>query len=334
MDKIPKRLPAEWERQDSVLMVFPHKDSDWVSDLKSARSVFLRIASSISALQKLILVCDDVDEVKSMFCYHDRISFVKLDTNDTWIRDFGPISIYRDGKRELLDFTFNGWGGKFEANLDDSISKELHKRYHFYPSDLISIDMVLEGGSIESDGKGRLLTTKKCLLNPNRNPTLTQDMIEDKLKEYFGIEQILWLEHGELLGDDTDGHIDTLARFISHETIVYVTCDEDDEHFDELEKMKRELESFKTKDGKSYNLIPLPLPDPIYKDNSRLPATYANFLIINKAILLPIYNDKRDKEMIKLFKKLFPSREIIPINSLRLIEEGGSIHCSTMNVVS
>ncbi len=327
------RLPAEWEKQDSVLMVFPHSKSDWRDDLKSAESVFLRIASSISALQKLILICDDVEYVKSLFCYHDRISFVKLETNDTWIRDFGPISIDVDGKRELLDFTFNAWGGKFEASLDNEISNQLHQKYFFYPSKLRPIDMVLEGGSIESDGDGTLLTTTKCLLNPNRNPHLSKSEIEKRLKSYFGAERIFWLERGFLIGDDTDAHIDTLARFINRETIVYVSCDnESDEHYKELLEMKRELENFKTKENKPYRLIPLPLPDPIYKNGKRLPATYANFLIINRAILLPIYEDKRDKDMIELFKKLFENREIIPIKSKRLIEEGGSIHCSTMNI--
>jgi len=327
------RLPAEWEDQDSILMVFPHSNSDWADDLQSAESVFLRIASSISSLQKLILICQDVDYVKSMFCYHDRISFVQMNTNDTWIRDFGPISVYNDGKRVLLDFVFNGWGAKFDSSLDNQVSKKLHQAYHFYPSDLESIDMILEGGSIECDGQGTLMTTSKCLLNPNRNPNLSKSDIEHRLISYFGLERILWLNHGHLCGDDTDAHIDTLARFVDCETIVYVSCDEDDEHFEALELMREELEGFRTIGGKPYKLIPLPLPDAIYKDGNRLAATYANFLIINKAVLLPIYDDSKDKEMIELFKELFPIKEIIPINSLRLIEEGGSIHCSTINIV-
>jgi agmatine deiminase len=326
------RLPAEWEDQDSILMVFPHNNSDWADDLQSAESVFLRIASSISSLQKLILICQDIDYVKSLFCYHDRISFVKIDTNDTWIRDFGPICVYKDGKRVLLDFVFNGWGAKYEASLDTMVTKKLHSLYHFYPSEIESIDMVLEGGSIDSDGNGTLLTTKKCLLNPNRNPKLSQDQIEQKLKHYFGLKRILWLNHGELMGDDTDAHIDTLARFVNQDTICYVSCDKDDEHYKELELMREELESFRTLENRAYNLIPLPLPSPIYKDGRRLPATYANFLITNRAVLLPVYDDPKDKEMVFLFKELFPDREIIPINSKRVIEEGGSIHCSTMNI--
>jgi agmatine deiminase len=326
------RLPAEWEKQDFILMVFPHKDSDWGLDLRSAESVFLRIASSISALGRLVLICHDVEYVKTLFCYHDRISFVSIDTNDTWIRDFGPISIYKDGKRELLDFKFNAWGGKFEWALDDKVNQALYQKHLFIPSNLKNVDLILEGGSIESDGSGTLMTTTRCLLNPNRNPNLSKKDIEHRLSMLFGIDRILWLEHGELLGDDTDAHIDTLARFVSVDTIVYVSCDEDDEHFEELELMKSELESFKTAQNKPYKLIPLPLPSAKYKNGLRLPATYANFLITNRSILLPIYDDIYDKDMIELFRELFPDREIIAIDSLRLIEEGGSIHCSTMNV--
>jgi len=316
-------------------MVFPHRKSDWVSDLRSAESVFLQMASSISALGRLVLLCEDVKYVKSLFCCHDRISFVQVDTNDTWIRDFGPISVYVDGKRELLDFCFTGWGGKFEASKDDEVTKILHKKNLFIPSKLSSYDFVLEGGSIESDGLCTLLSTKKCLLNPNRNPHLTLDQIEAKLSNLMGIERFLWLDHGELAGDDTDAHIDTLARFVKKDVIVYVSCDDkDDEHFTDLALMKEQLEGFKTLEGLPYKLIPLPLPSAIYKDGSRLPATYANFLITNKAILLPIYDDKNDLKMIELFTDLFPTREVIAINSLRLIEEGGSIHCSTMHVTS
>ena len=328
-----RRVPAEWEPQESVLMVFPHEKSDWADDLKSAESVFLRIASSICFKQKLILVCDDRERVKEMFCYHDKISFVELDTNDTWIRDFGPITIYENGERKLIDFRFNGWGGKFDAALDDKVTGYLHKNWHFGISPLLHEEMVLEGGSIESDGQGTLLTTARCLLNPNRNPDMTKAQIEEKLTDLFGLERILWLHHGELIGDDTDAHIDTLARFIDPETIAYVTCDNpDDPHYEELQKMKAELESFRTLEGKPYRLIPLPLPAPKVKNGQRLPATYANFLIANHVVLVPTYEDPLDKEMVSCFKELFPDREIIPVKATRLIEEGGSIHCSTMQV--
>ena len=328
------RMPAEWEPQDSILMVFPHKNTDWSDDMKSAQSVFLRIASSISATQKLILVCDDVEETKQFFCYHDRISFVSLPTNDTWIRDFGPLSVYENGERQLLDFRFNGWGDQYDARLDDKVTRTLHAQWHFMVSPLVSVPYVLEGGSIETDGHGSFLSTKQCLLNPNRNPELSQKQIEAFLSKTLGMTRILWLDVAALEGDDTDAHIDTLARFVDAHTIAYVSCeDEKDEHFQTLQKMLEQLQSFKDYQGNPYTLIPLPLPSPKYKEGKRLAATYANFLITNKSILLPIYQDAKDKEMMALFKRLYPSREIIPINALRLIEEGGSIHCSTMQVM-
>ncbi len=311
------RLPAEWERQESVLMVFPHANSDWADELLSAKSVFVKMASAICYKQKLILICDDIKSTKELFCYHNNISFIKLKTNDTWIRDFGPISIYDDNRRKLIDFQFNGWGGKFDFKLDNIVSKQLFEQLYFK-------DFVLEGGSIDSDGDGVVLTTSKCLLNPNRNGSTTKDEIEKKFKTFFGTKKILWIDGVQLDGDDTDGHIDTLARFVDKRTIVYV---------DGFKEMREQLESFKDLSNRPYNLIPLPSLN-VYKNGRRLPATYANFLIINHAILLPIYNDKSDTKVINLFKKLFPTREIIPINSLRLIEEGGSIHCSTMNIVS
>ena len=323
-----KRLPAEWEKQDSILMSFPHAKSDWADDLQSAISVFVRIASSICFNQKLILVCDDVEATKKLFCYHDKISFVKLETNDTWIRDYGPITIYEDDERKLIDFQFNAWGGKFEYDYDNQITKQLHSKWHFGVSKLLEEDFVLEGGSIESDGAGTILTTTECLLNQNRNSSFSKSQIEEKLKDTLGIKRVLWLEHGSLIGDDTDAHIDTLARFIDKDTIVYVSCETNDE----LVKMKEQLETFRTIDGKPYRLIPLPLPSDKYKNGEQLPATYVNFLIANHVVLLPTYDDVLDKEMVSLFKELFPTREIIPINAMRLIEEGGSIHCSTMQV--
>jgi agmatine deiminase len=317
-----RRLPAEWEKQDSVLMVFPHSKSDWANDLQSAKSVFVKMASAICYKQKLILVCDDIEATKSMFCYHDKISFVKLDTDDTWIRDFGPIAVYEDENRKLLDFKFNAWGGKYSSSLDDAVTKQLHSKWHFGVSELICEDFVLEGGSIESDGLGTILTTTNCLLNQNRNSNYTRLDIEIKLKNTLGAKQILWLDNCILEGDDTDGHIDMFARFVDTDTIVYV----------DINDLKLQLESFRKLDGNPYNLIPLPMPSPKYKDDRELPASYANFLICNHVVLLPVYDDKLDTEMIELFKKIFPDREIIPIYALRLIEEGGSIHCSTMQV--
>jgi len=329
------RLPAEWEKQEMVLMAFPHSKTDWVDDLSSAYSVFVKIASAISYNQKLIILVpkEDREDIKNMFCYHDRISFVSYETNDTWIRDFGPISVFEDGKRVIKDFIFNAWGGKYDFEKDDQATEYLHKNWFFGLSSLRKIDFVLEGGSIDSDGDKTILTTKMCLLNKNRNPNLTKEDIEKKLQIELGCSRVLWLEHGYLAGDDTDSHIDMLARFVSRETIVYIKCDdENDEHYQELKNMEEELKSFRTIEGNPYKLVALPLPKPIYRNGKRLPASYANFLITNHAVVLPIYKDESDKIVIEIFKELFPDREIIPLDSRRLIEEGGSIHCSTMQV--
>ena len=327
-------FPTEWHRQDAVLMAFPHEGTDWArSGLKAALTPFVRIASAIAYNEPVIILCRDAESVKSHFCDIRNITFVEIPFNDTWTRDYGPITVYENGTRKFLDFTFNGWGGKFESALDDAVTAELVKRGYLYGA-YEKVDFVLEGGSVETDGEGTLLTTSRCLLNPNRNPDRTKDEIEKFLKEKLCVRRILWLDHGELAGDDTDAHIDTLARFVDEETIAHVTCDDpEDPHYEELAKMKEQLKSFRTESGDPYRLVPLPLPSPKFDgEGNRLPATYANFLVTNHAILLPAYDDPLDKEMVDLFKELYPTLEVIPINCMKLIEQGGSLHCSTMQI--
>ncbi|WP_457597659.1 agmatine deiminase family protein [Hydrogenimonas sp.] len=328
-------FPAEWHRQESVLMAFPHEKSDWAKDLGAALTPFVRIASSIAWNQPLLLLCDDAVKTKELFCDTRNITFVELPTNDTWTRDYGPITVYDNGERKFLDFIFDGWGGKYEAALDDAVTRHLVERGYLYGG-YERIEMVLEGGSVETDGLGTLLTTASCLLNPNRNPEMAKEAIEERLRETLGVSRILWLHHGKLEGDDTDGHIDTLARFVDERTIAYVTCDDPlDPHYEPLKEMQKELESFKTPGGDPYRLVPLPLPEAIHDETGRrLPATYANFLITNHTLLLPVYGDRRDKETAELFRRLFPGREVIPIDCRKLIEEGGSLHCSTMQIPS
>ena len=326
-------FPTEWHRQESVLMAFPHEETDWADDLKAALTPFVRIASFIAWNQPLLLLCRDPEKVKAHFCDVRNITFLKIPFDDTWTRDYGPITVYEGGRRKFLDFTFNGWGGKFESAQDNAVTETLVKRGYLY-GDYEKVDFVLEGGSIETDGKGTLLTTSRCLLNPNRNPGWSREAIEALLQKKLGVTRILWLDHGELEGDDTDAHIDTLARFTDTRTIAHVACDDpDDPHYEALAKMKAQLESFRTPEGEPYRLVPLPLPSPKHDDEgNRLPATYANFLITNHAVLLPTYRDPLDKTMTALFKRLFPGREIIPIDCLPLIRQGGSLHCSTMQI--
>ncbi len=333
-------MPAEWEKQQCILMSFPHDETDWAGsgtkeELNDALSPFIRIAQAIAYSEAVYIICKDKNKIASMFCSTHNMTFIEIPTNDTWIRDYGYISLFEWGEKKLLDFTFDGWGGKFEASLDNSVNSTLHQKGYMGSTPLERIGFVLEGGSVESDGEGTILTTTQCLCNPNRNGGLSKEAIEKNLKETLGAKRVLWLEHGYLAGDDTDSHIDTLARFVNKETIVYVKCNnKEDEHYKALKQMEMQLKTFKTTEGKPYTLVPLPMTDGIYNnEGERLPATYANFLICNDALIYPTYGDKHDKIVLEIFKDLFPDKEIIPINSLKLIEQGGSLHCSTMQVV-
>ena len=335
-----KIIPAEWEKQQCVLMSFPHEETDWhnpdnTKDLEASLSPFIRIAQAIAYGQAVYIICKDKKKIASMFCSTRNLTFIEIPTNDTWIRDYGYLSIKEDGEKKLLDFRFDGWGGKFEASLDNSVNSALHKKGYMGTTPLERIDFVLEGGSIESDGEGTILTTTACLCNPNRNSGLSKLEVEEKLKETLGTHRVLWLDYGYLAGDDTDSHVDTLARFVNTDTIVYVKCEnQEDEHYEVLQQMEAQLKTFRTTKGNPYTLIALPMTDAIYnKKEERLPSTYANFLITNDALLYPTYGDNNDIKAGEVFKKLFVDKELIPINCLKLIEQGGSLHCSTMQVV-
>jgi len=327
-------LPAEWAEQDFVQLTFPHADSDWANMLDEVEACFIEIAREIAKRQNLLIVCRSEKELREKMNEIDtsRITFVELPSNDTWARDHAGITIFENGKRKILDFTFNGWGMKFPANHDNQITRQLFEKGIFGENSKHQNrkDFVLEGGSIESDGEGTLLTTAECLLSDNRN-NKSKAEIEVILKETFGLKQILWLNNGYLAGDDTDSHIDTLARFCTPKIIAYVQClDTKDEHYEALKKMEEELKIFRTLDGKPYELLPLPMADAVYENGERLPATYANFLIINGAVLLPTYNSPKDEIAKKQLQKAFPDREIVGINCLALIKQHGSLHCVTM----
>lgn len=319
------RLPAEWERQSLVQIVFPHKKSDWKYCIEEISQTYVEIITTITRYQPCLVICDQIKRVEKLLPKSKNIIYAQIKTNDTWIRDFGGIDVFKRDKILTLDFDFNGWGLKFDSSLDNKVTKKLYKK-KLLKNKQKKIDMILEGGSIDSNGKGILLTTSKCLLEKNRNAHLSKTQIEKKLKKLFGLKKILWLNHGALIGDDTDSHIDTLARFVDEKTIAYVKCkDKKDEHFEKLNKMEKELQEF------GYDLLPLPLPRPKHFKNHRLPATYANFLFVNGAVLVPTYSDPNDKNALKLFEKIFPNRDIVGINCEVLIREHGSLHCATMN---
>ena len=329
------RFKAEWEKQTMVQLSWPRANSDWSASYQDAQECFAQIGKSVLRFQKLLIVCENPDEVKVFFTANEieNIIWSKQNYNDSWARDHGGITIERDGQLEIIDFKFTGWGGKFEAELDNLITQNLYQQGIFKLPYQNQLDFVLEGGALETDGQGTLLSTTKCLLNPNRNPQFNLQQVEQKLTETLGINRFLWLHNGDLEGDDTDAHIDTLARFANPETIVYVQCtDENDSHFTELKKMEEEIQNFTTTQGKKYQLIPLPLPTPQFavEGNYRIPATYANYLVINQAILLPIYNCKTDDLAIQQMQKALPQHQIIPINCKALIQQHGSLHCITM----
>ena len=333
-----RRLPAEWEEQDGVLLAWPHKDSDWHPVLHKVEPVFIEIAKQISLFERVLIIAPDRNMVENKLrpagASMDQVTVYEIDSNDTWTRDFGPITVLEGEKPLLLDFFFNGWGLKFAADQDNQATRRLHQAGAFSATPLESVGLVLEGGSIESDGHGTLLTTEECLLGPNRNPHLSKKEIETALCKTLGSTNVLWLGSGFLSGDDTDSHIDTLARLCPEDTLLYVACpDEQDLHFSALRQMASELESFRTRDGNPYRLIPLPWPSPSHdEEGQRLPATYANFLIINGAVLVPTYQDNNDAAAIAAIGEAFPGRTIIGIDCLPLIEQHGSLHCLTMQI--
>src|ERR1035437_2668815 len=331
--KPTKILPAEWAEQQFVQLTWPHSETDWADMLDEVNECFVKIAREIIKHEDLLIVCTDTDEVEKLLGDADlsRITFAEMPTNDTWARDHGGITVLEDVKPIIYDFTFNGWRMKFAANYDNLITRKLYTAGIFGDTAHKNcFNFVLEGGSIESDGEGTLLTTSECLLSDNRN-NKTKEEIETKLKESFGLKQVLWLNHGYLIGDDTDSHVDTLARFCSPNTIAYVKCeDETDKHFLELKAMELELKTFLSSKNKPFNLIPLPMASGIYEDGGRLPATYANFLIINGAVLMPTYNSPKDEIAKQQLQKAFPDREIVGVNCLALIKQHGSLHCVTM----
>ena len=311
------RLPAEWEPQWGVQLTWPHANTDWAPMLDEIIATYREMACEIEKREELLVVGEP--------------------SNDTWARDHGFITLVDDqGHARLLDFCFNGWGEKFPAELDNAINRRLYDEGKVKGEYVDCLDFVLEGGSIESDGKGTVFTTSCCLLAPHRNQPMTKEQIEEHLKQELHTERIVWINHGSLTGDDTDGHIDTLVRICPDDTLLYMGCDNpDDEQYAELHLMEEELKTFRTIEGKPYRLLKLPMPRPIIFEGERLPATYANFLVINGAVLCPTYaQPDLDAEALRLIGEAFPEREIVGIDCRSIIKQHGSLHCCTMQYPS
>lgn len=329
-------LPAEWEPQSGIQLTWPHARTDWAYMLEEVQECFTRIATEIAQRELLLIVTPEPDNVRKQI--ENKVSmanvrFATCDTNDTWARDHGAITLMDEcGKPILLDFTFNGWGLKFASDKDNLITRHLVQNGHLHGRYTNRLGFVLEGGSIESDGQGTLLTTSECLLSPNRNGQMTREEIEQYLHNVLHVQHVLWLEHGYLAGDDTDSHVDTLARLCPDDTIVYTRCDDpEDEHYDALKQMEKELENFRTPQGKPYRLLPLPWPHAIVEEGERLPATYANYLVMNEAVLYPTYaQPANDIQAGRVLGQAYPGREIKGIDCRPLIRQHGSLHCVTM----
>jgi len=334
------RLIAEWEPQDGVLLTWPHEGSDWRRLLPQVETLYRQLVQLLARYGQVVIAAPSERraEIEQTLLRSgvagERLRVYAVAGNDTWARDHGPITVDSDGELLLLDFRFNGWGNKFPSALDNAITGELYRQGAFPGARLLARDLILEGGAIESDGRGTLLTTEQCLLNPNRNPQLGREQIELILQQEFGVSKILWLRHGYLAGDDTDSHIDTLARLCPDNVIVHVACDDPaDEHFEELQAMARELAEFRSADGRPYRLVPLPWPRPLCSaEGERLPATYANFLIINGAVLVPTYGDSADAVALESIAAAFPGYTVEGLDCRVLIEQHGSLHCITMQL--
>ena len=337
---LPLMLP-EFAPQSGVILTWPHAGTDWQASLAEIESLYIQIAGTIVRYDPLLIVCCDLahqqhvsQRLVSANVALQAVHFAITRTDDTWVRDYGPITVSRGGRLVLNDFTFDGWGGKYPSERDNRVSRTLFDKGFFGSNEFQRRPLVLEGGSIDTDGRGTLLTTTHCLLESSRNPGYDRARLEASLHELLGIERVLWLEHGELAGDDTDAHVDMLARFCSPGTIAHSSCDDpQDEHYAPLAAMEQQLQSFRTREGLPYELLPLPLPRPIHDAGGRrLPASYANFLIVNEAVLVPVYDDPADAAALAVLAECFPGRMIEPLNCLPLIQQNGSLHCATMQL--
>ena len=335
-------LPAEWYTQSCVQLTWPHEDTDWRDYLDDITETFVQIAKAVAHYEPLVIAAKYPERVREVLAesLNDdemaRVSIYECDNNDTWARDHAFITLVSttdaSASCRLLDFRFNGWGEKFAADKDNRINRTLYDKGVFSGERVDYDDFVLEGGSIESDGRGTVLTTSVCLMAPHRNQPMTQAEVETVLKERLCARKIVWFDYGQLIGDDTDVHIDTIVRVCPDNTLLYVGCDdENDPQYADLKALENQLQQATDADGRPYRLLKLPMPDALYDDGDRLPATYANFLIINGAVIVPTYNqEENDARALELVAEAFPGYEIIGIDSQTIVRQHGSIHCLTM----
>lgn len=328
------RTPAEWEPHAATWLAWPHKEESWPGKFAPIPDIWVRMIAELVEGETVRLLVNDEDmeadarnRLAAANVPTERVLFHHIPTNDTWIRDYGPMFVVRDGKLALNNWHYNAWGGKYPPWDDDDRVKERIAQRFGYP--LHETGIILEGGSVDVNGCGTLLTTEACLLNPNRNPQLSKSEIEEILKDYLGVTRILWLGDG-IVGDDTDGHIDDLARFVNETTVVTVLEDDpSDENYEPLQENLRRLRGMTDQDGKALNILTLPMPEPIYCDGQRLPASYANFYVANECVLLPVFGQPSDERAIEILRDCFPTRRIAPIDAVDLVWGLGACHCVT-----
>lgn len=331
-------LPPEWAPQAAIMLTWPRADGDFAANFHAAEDNFIQIAVAISQRQDVLISyglepAHLRERLIRAGAHPARLRVYRADSDDVWARDHGPITVIRDGHLTHLDFQFNGWGGKFPAARDNELTRHLAQQ-GAWGAPVVSLDFVLEGGAIEVNGVGTLLTTERCLLAPTRNPSMNRQQIEQLLQRELGVIRVLWLKHGDLIGDDTDGHIDTLARFTDAHSLVYQACDDpQDPHYPVLQALEQDIRQLRRRNGDPYETVALPLPDPIHdEDGRRLPAGYANFLIINQAVLVPTYACPQDEPALAILRECFPGREVVGIDCRALIRQHGSLHCVTMQI--
>jgi agmatine deiminase len=337
-------MPAEWERHEAVYLVWPHNLETWPGNFAPIPGAFARMAAALASFEPvriMLKTAEHAAEVRAMIseaargeaAIMARVELLYLQTNDSWVRDHGPIFV---NKRETsapgpaqiaLDWIFNSWGEKYGAyDLDDAVPRRLAERYGF---EVVEPGIVLEGGSIDPNGAGSLLTTEACLLNPNRNPRLTRAEIEDYLRTYLGVTNVLWLGDG-IAGDDTDGHIDDLARFVARDTVVTVVEDDPaDANYAVLRDNLARLRAMRDERGAALKIETLPMPRAVVYDGTRLPASYANFYIANGGIVMPTFDCPADARAASTLARLFPGRRVIGVPSSDLVWGLGSVHCLT-----
>lgn len=334
-----KQFLPEWTPCDGVLLALPHKDTDWNYILEEAIDQYKLIVDALVKEGKhIVLLCNKRQVAEKHFTNYnpERITFIEIEYNDTWTRDYGPITILKHNELRGLDFGFNGWGLKFAADQDNQVNRRLNEKSVFskglYRNET---SFILEGGSVETDGEGTVLTTTRCLCSPNRNGYLSKKEADFQLRKRLGAQHILFLDYGALIGDDTDSHIDTLARMAPDNIILFTGCrDMEDPQFEELLKMRAQLSMFRNAEGNPYNLVELPLPDAIYDENGdRLPATYANYLVTENVIFMPTYNQKgKDELAMQTVRIAFPNHKVVGVDCRTLIKQHGSLHCATMQL--